>query len=304
LSSLSIVVVNWNGEELLPGCLGPLNGAGFDVIVVDNGSIDGSRALLEDRFAWARIIANDENLGFAVANNQGIAAATGDHVLLLNSDTVPNVDALARLADVLDEHPAVGIAGPALINPDGSRQPSCGPGPNLRTELLAKTMLHRIFPGVRTRAPTRTCRVDWVTGAALCIRRSLARDLGGLDEAMFMFYEDLDLCARAREHGEEVWFVDTPPIVHLGGASRRKVEARSLVDSFRSTDRYFSRHGSAGRRILLRLLTIPEMMVRSGLWLVLGLLPHRRPTARARLEAYRTILRLAVTGSVDRVVGP
>ncbi|MGQ0434283.1 MAG: glycosyltransferase family 2 protein [Microthrixaceae bacterium] len=292
---LSIVIVNWNGEDLLPGCLEPLESAGFDVIVVDNGSTDGSLALLRSRYSWVRVVANTDNRGFAVANNQGIADADGEYVLLLNNDTVPNVVALETVVAFLDEHPDVGVAGPSVADPDGSPQPSCGPGPSLGTELLARTMLHRLLPGIRARAPSRTQRVDWVTGAVLFVRRALARDVGGLDEGMFMFYEDLDLCARARERGFEVWFVATPPIVHIGGASRRKVEAESLVHSYRSTARFFARHGPAWRRQLLRVLTIPEMALRSLLWSVLALAPSRRAAARSRLQAYRTILRLALT---------
>lgn len=301
MGRLSIIVVNWNGEDLLPGCLDPLHGSGFDVIVVDNASTDGSRALLESTYGWVQVIANQQNLGFAVANNQGLALATGDHLLLLNNDTVPNVAALTDVVSFLDAHPAVGIAGPSLSNVDGSRQASCGPGPNLGTELLAKTMLHRLLPGVRTRAPSSSCEVDWVTGAALFVRRSLAAELGGLDEGMFMFYEDLDVCARARERGQKVWFVATEPIVHIGGASRRKVEAQSLVHSYQSTNRYFSRHGPTWRHVLVRAIAVPEFLLRSFVWSLLWLLPARRAVARERLAAYRMILSLAlrVTSRTD-----
>lgn len=297
---LSIVIVNWNGAELLPACLDPLADNGFEVILVDNGSTDGSRALLDRSYPWVAVVANDDNVGFAVANNQGIARATGDYVLLLNNDTVPDPAALRDVVTFLDDHPGVGIAGPALADPDGSPQPSCGPGPNLGTELLAKTMLHRLLPGIRARAPRRTQPVDWVTGAVLFVRRDLARQLGGLDEEMFMFYEDLDLCARARERGPEVWFVATSPIVHIGGATRRTVEAETLVHSYRSTDRFFARHGPAWRRRLLRVMTVPEMALRSLLWSVLALVPRRRAVARSRLRAYRTILRLAVTDQAGK----
>jgi GT2 family glycosyltransferase len=296
LSRLSIIIVNWNGEELLSDCLDPLAAAGFEVILVDNASTDGSLALLRSQYPWVRLVANDENRGFAGANNQGIARAEGDYVLLLNSDTVPDVAAIRSVVAFLEDHAHVGIAGPSLNYPDGSRQPSCGPGPNLWTELLAKTMLHRLLPGIRTRAPGTTCRVDWVTGAALFMRRSLASEIGGLDESMFMFYEDLDFCARTREAGHEVWFVFTPPILHVGGASRRKVETRSLVQSYQSTERFFRRHGPRWRRYLLRALTIPEVTVRSLVWAILAFLPRHRVMARARLQSYLMILRLTLTG--------
>jgi GT2 family glycosyltransferase len=113
---------------------------------------------------------------------------------------------------------------------------------------------------------------------------------------MFIFYEDLDLCARAREHGHEVWFGSTTPLVHIGGASSRKLRAQALVHSDRGTDRFFTLHGPAWRRNLRRALTVPEVLVRAILWAMLGLLPHRRATARARLQSYRMILRLTLSG--------
>jgi len=294
LNRLSVIVVNWNGEHLLADCLGPLTGGPFDVIVVDNASTDGSVQLLEKSRGSVRMIVNQANRGFAVANNQGIATAKTDYVLLLNNDTVPNTAALEAVVSFLDEHPAVAIVGPTLVNPDASPQPSCGPGPNLWTELLGKTLLHRLLPGLRAKAPSQARAVDWVTGAALFARTSVLRELGGLDEGMFMFYEDLDLCARARERGHEVWFVPTAPIVHIGGASTRNVEAKSLVDSYRSTDRYFRQHGPSWRRWLVRAMTVVEMMVRSVIWTVLWLVPSKRTLARLRLRAYSTIARLAI----------
>lgn len=294
-AAFTVVIVNWNGAELLAGCLEPLLAWGAEVIVVDNGSTDASGEVLAS-FPKVRVIWNPTNLGFAAASNKGLQAATAPGVLLLNNDTVPNTAALERMATFLAGNPRVGVVGPSLTFANGRPQPSCGPGPNLWTELLAKTLLHRLLPGVREMAPARTRRVDWVTGAALGIRRDLALELGGLDEAMFLFYEDLDLCARVREAGWEVWFVSTDPIVHLGGASRRKVEAESLVHSYSSADRFFARHGPPWRRQLLRALTIPEMAMRMTIWSLAFASASRRDLARQRLLAYRRILGLATRG--------
>jgi GT2 family glycosyltransferase len=295
-SPLTIIVVNWNGVDLLPGCLNPLTGAGFEVIVVDNGSTDASKRLLRESFPWVKIIANPDNRGFAAANNQGLQLAGSALVLLLNNDTIPDRAALTELVGFLEYHPEVGVAGPSLVFPDGRPQPSCGPGPNLWTEVLSKTMLHRLLPGLRAKAPAVTSRVDWVTGAALCIRRDLALELGGLDEAMFMFYEDLDLCARVREAGSQVFFVATPPVLHIGGATRRRVETDSLVQSYQSSAYFFSKHGPAWRKHLIRGMTVPEMVLRTTVWAALSVSPSQRRLARERLSAYRRILGLARSG--------
>jgi GT2 family glycosyltransferase len=291
---LSIVIANWNGADLLPACLEPLADSGYEVIVVDNGSTDGSCALLRESFPWVRLVENRDNLGFSKANNQGIAIATGHYLLLLNNDTYGNQGTLRDLVAFMDSHPKAGIVGPSLTNSDGTPQESCGPGPNLWTEFLRRTLLHRLFRGVRARAPSKICQVDWVTGAALFIRRDLALSLGGLDEGMFMYYEDLDLCARARQAAYEVWFLPTTPIVHLGGGTRQRALAASLMHSYQSTDRFFVRNGPRWRRELLRAATVPEMLLRGGLWLALGLKTGRRDQARERLRAYRSILRLVV----------
>lgn len=290
----AVVVVNWNGEHLLRDCLRPLVDAPLELIVVDNASTDGSVALLRSEFPAIHLLVNEKNLGFAVANNQGLRASVAPFVLLLNNDTVPDPVAVRELVAFLQGRPSAAIAGPTLINVDGTPQDSCGPGPNLATELLGKSMLHRLLPGRRSWAPTETRRVDWVTGAAMMIRRSVIDQLGGLDEQMFMFYEDLDLCARAREAGHEVWFVATPPIVHVGGATRRNVETKSLVDSYRSTDRFFSVHGPSWRRAVIRALTVPEMALRAVVWSVVALRPRDRAHAKSRLAAYGMILRLAL----------
>lgn len=289
--STTIVVVNWNGRHLLSDCVTPLIEDGLPVVVVDNSSTDESVVLLADEFPTVDVVVNATNVGFAAANNIGIAQASTELVLLLNNDTVPNARAVTELDEFMRANPAVGIAGPTLVYPDGSPQESCGPGPNLWTESLGKTMLHRLLPGRRSWAPTGSRQVDWVTGAALCIRRDLALELGGLDEDFFMFYEDLDLCTRVRKAGWEVWFVATRPIVHIGGASRRRVEAETLVHSYHSTFRYFDRHGPRWRSLVIRVITVPELALRSLLWGAMAALPSRRSLARERLRAYRRVLR-------------
>ncbi|HEU5002984.1 MAG TPA: glycosyltransferase family 2 protein [Actinomycetota bacterium] len=294
--SMGVVIVNWNGTHLLRECLTPLTRAGVPVIVVDNASSDGSVDLIQEMFPEVQVIKNPTNRGFAYANNQGMYALSTPYIMFLNNDTIPDPKALDDIAVFLGEHSLTGVAGPTLVFPDGRPQASCGPGPNLWTEFLSKSLLHRVFPTLRQWAPSASRQVDWVTGAALCIRRDLAIDLGGWDEAMFMFYEDLDLCARVREAGFSVWFLSTHPIVHIGGASRKKLETQSLVHSYESAQRFFDRHGSVWRRKVVAAMTVPEMALRSAVWALLSTSSRRRSLAKERLQAYALILRMAIRG--------
>jgi N-acetylglucosaminyl-diphospho-decaprenol L-rhamnosyltransferase len=199
---VSVIVVSWNAREHLIACLDRLAvQEPHELIVLDNGSTDGSLELLRERGDLQLI--QLENPGFGAANNVGAKHARGTYLLLLNSDCELDDGALATLADFLDSDPRAGIVGPMLRFPDGRLQRSMGRGPSLLTELLQKTMLHRIFSygsySPRTYYADRT--PDWVTAACMLVRSEVFAAVGGFDEHFFMLMEDLDLCKRVRDAG-------------------------------------------------------------------------------------------------------
>lgn len=271
MTDLSIIVVNWNTRELLRQCLRSVvaatSGIAYEIIVVDNGSADGSVQLVRDEFPQARCIANRENRGFARANNQGIAASSGRHLLLLNSDTIVRPGALVKLVHFVEAHPGVGIAGPELRNGDGTLQLSWARFPTLASELRGVNVRRRQpFPSA---ADPQAYRVDWIGGACLLIRRATVEQIGLLDERFFMYSEETDWCFRARQQGWDVCLVPAAQVIHLGGQSSRKASARMKAELYGSKAHFFAKHYSRGHARLFALLLRGCFLARASLgWLL------------------------------------
>lgn len=248
---LSIVVVNWNTRELLAQCLQSLEDtvreSSFEVWVVDNGSSDGSVAMVQERFPWTHVIANAKNIGFVRANNQAIARCQGHYVLLLNSDTEVLPGALDEMVRFMDAHPSAGVAGARLLNPDGTFQASHSPFPTLWGEFLMLSGLGRRF--VRPRYPSYgpevekgAQQVDYVEGACLLVRREAVDEVAGLDEYVFMYAEDVDWCYRFAQAGWEVWYLPQVTIVHYGGQSSKQSQGCMEAELYRSRIYFFRKH--------------------------------------------------------------
>jgi len=286
---VTVIVVTFNARAYVERCLASLRGQeAHELIVVDNGSSDGTREMLERRFG-ERLLKLD-NPGFGAANNAAARRARGRYLLLLNSDCELGPDAIRALADHLDESPSTWLVAPRLHCADGAAQRSVGRTPTLTTELLNKSMLHRCLP-VFTYGRwgfTGEREVDWATGACAMVRACAFRAVGGFDEGFFMFMEDLDLCARLRAAGGRLWFTDTVRALHHGGASSREVpvKARMLVEGERASRRYFRKHHGERATIAIRVMTVLATALRCLVWLPGLALPRYRPSAVARLLAY------------------
>ncbi|HEX2190634.1 MAG TPA: glycosyltransferase family 2 protein, partial [Longimicrobiaceae bacterium] len=208
MSPSAVVVVNHNTRELLRACLASLP-SGVPAVVVDNASTDGSAEMVRASFPHAVLLADGTNPGYGAAANRGVRACAAEHVLVLNSDTRLEPGALEALGAHLDRHPRAAVAGPALLNPDGSPQASCFPFPGTLGWLLENDPVAPLavrIPGLRGRLlcaspPRRAAAVPWVLGAALAVRRSAFEEVGGFDEAYFMYFEEVDLCRRLASAG-------------------------------------------------------------------------------------------------------
>lgn len=256
--NLSIVIVSWNVRSLLERTLASLPAAVGDLvweaIVVDNGSTDDTVEQLSPRFADVHWLANPDNPGYARANNQGLALAQGDFLLLLNPDTEPAAGSLAALVTFLANHPAAGIVGPALVLPDGTPQPYGFGGDPTPTYLLRRNgqRLLRLGPLHNWGAAT-AAAVDWVSGACLLLRRAVYAQIGGLDEAMFMYFEDNELCLRARQAGWQVWREPAARVMHVGGQSLRQ-NRQAPAAYYASLRHFYAKHYSRTRQHFLDLL--------------------------------------------------
>lgn len=220
----TVVIPSWNAGAVLGPCLDSLARqelrGGFETIVVDNGSSDETEAVLRER-DWVRVIRNSENAGYAGANNQAAQQARGSVLYLLNSDTeLLQPDVLEQLAQAVEE-PGVGLAGPKLLNPDGTLQPSCAAHPSVGGALVVGAGLHRLLPdgAVRRIAPElwshdRSVDADWLLGAALAIPTQLYREMGGLWATEYA--EDQDIAYRVQRRGLAVRFVEAARVMHIG----------------------------------------------------------------------------------------
>jgi GT2 family glycosyltransferase/tRNA A-37 threonylcarbamoyl transferase component Bud32 len=233
---LSVIVVNFNGRDVLPACLESIP-AGIETVVIDNGSTDGSADEIASRFPTVTLIRNRVNRGFAAAVNQGIASSRGRYLCFLNSDARLSSAALSTLTSYLDAHPDAGIVAPQLLHEDGRKQNSFDNFPSFATVVLNKSLLRLLFPSrfpSKKQEFTEPRDVESVIGACMVARRELIDLIGRLDESYFLFLEETDWCLRAREAGRRVVFVPGATVVHLQGRSRDKVRFRAKIEYTRS----------------------------------------------------------------------
>ena len=254
---LSVVLVNYRSREPLLECLRALHadaraaGLALEIAVVDNDSRDGTPAALAFAFPETRVIVNPENVGYARAVNQGLSATAASFALVMNPDCEVRPGTLRALLDHLAARPRAGIAGPRILNPDGSLEFSARAFPDHLTFLFNRySLLTRLFPHnpfsrryLLTDWDHASVReVDWVSGACMMVRREAVSEVGGMDEAFFMFNEDVDWCRRMKQARWAVSYEPAAVVVHHIGASRTRVAAKVIWERHRGMVHYFHKH--------------------------------------------------------------
>lgn len=330
---LSIIIVNHDGRELLDKCLSSLFNnpptCGFEVIVVDNGSSDGSQDLLETDYPTVKVMRLNCNLGFSKANNIGIKESQGDYILLLNNDTLVCPAALDRLLDFAKGRDKLGMVGPKLVNPDGTVQQSCYDFPTVTKNLAHLLNLTPVIKAVlRTKSARRVLsrfskkdpaclltadsvrEVDYVKFACVLIPRAVFDRVGYLDENLFIYHEDCEFGYRIKESGLGAFIFPFAEIVHLGKGSSKPGDVKIFLHFFRGLLYLFRKHKEYATYVLFRITTAFGMMVRLLLLPFTGgrdlrifsrekpreKLKHSFPLLKSAFKGYLTVLKEYLAG--------
>jgi GT2 family glycosyltransferase len=278
---ISVVVVNWNGGDTVVDCVRSLSqhppAVPWEAIVVDNASSDGSIERIRNELPWARVIANDRNLGLAAGNNQGMRASQSPFVLISNPDVMYQPGAIDALHELLCRRARAAFAVARLRDPDGTLQTSAGDLPSLREALVGRWLgrmgAHGQRRGFWWHGWDHGEEVQIGHGGEACylVRRAAIAQFGLQDERYVLDWEGIDWSARAHDAGWEIWFCPQAEVVHLGGVSLGQVPFRWIVSSHRGMYRYFSRRLPAAARPF----TAAAVGTRAAVKLAVAAVDHR-----------------------------
>lgn len=280
---VSAIIISLNSKRYLRGCLetlerGPWRRVSYEIIVADNGSMDGTVEMLRAEHPQVRLLAYGRNLGFCPAANRAAREASGRYLLFLNDDILIQDDAIARLVEWMDLHPEAGMIGSRLLNLDGSDQFSSGrtfPSP-MNALFGRKSVLTRLFPDApwarryllsdRVDA-SEPYRVDWLSAAALLVRRETFEQSGGLAEDFYYFHE-MVICSRCQKAGYSIWLHPQSKIVHYEGAGSgvrtRRVRRKHIAGFHRAAYRWYCLHHGLGRANPRRWLAAAVLSARAA----------------------------------------
>ncbi len=258
---LSICFVNHNAKELTINCIRSIyektKSTSFEIILVDNGSTDGSCKLINDIFPQVKIITNKQNKGFAYANNQAIKASKGKYIILLNNDTILKNDALDKMVSFMEANQKVGVLTCKLFDADGKTiQRNCRSFPTPWGTMFGRaSLLTKLFPNNSWSSKNllqdwdyNTGReVDWVSGAAFMVRKGVVDEVGMLDDkTYYMYWEDTDWCKRIHDVGYRICFIPDAEITHFTGkgGGKRSLSLSNLMiyQMHKSAYKYFRKH--------------------------------------------------------------
>jgi hypothetical protein len=281
---LAIAIVNWNTKDLLKACLRSIfdqtRGLDYQVWVVDNASSDGSVEMVKGEFPQVRLIENMTNVGFTKANNQVLRQSRGKYVLLLNSDTQVIGNAIKELFDFMEAHPEAGAGGCQLLNRDGSFQSSCGRFPKLISIFFGGEVVNRFFKkifknrtffaeyGLNEEDHHSFQNVDFVKGCCILLRKLALEKAGLLDENLFMYFEEMDLCYRIKQQGYKILYSPGPKVLHLGGQSSRFV-GETVFRNLNSQAYLFRKHYGNAHVFALKWVVAAGSLIRVPIYFLI-----------------------------------
>ena len=298
-TDLSFIIVSWNTCSLLLNCLRSIQQTitdyTYEVIVVDNGSTDASVQEVKKHFgSQVIVIENSENRGFARANNQALCMARGRFMVLLNSDVVLKEGCINALIFFLTATPSAAMAGPRMLNGEGTLQNSYDNFPTLMTELLNKSLLRALFPSKysgKNPSATAPFEVDSLIGACMAIRGEAIQQAGLLDEDYFFFLEETDWCFRMRKAGWQIFHCPQAEVIHFQGQSKRRSPARARVEYYRSLYTFFKKNRSPASYAAVRLFRFLKLLINLiSTILALGLTAGTQQRLREKTMTYAYLL--------------
>jgi N-acetylglucosaminyl-diphospho-decaprenol L-rhamnosyltransferase len=309
---LTVTIVSWNTQDLLRMCLRSIEHgtakSKVEVHVVDNHSVDQSGEMVRAEFPDVKLTVNEENVGFARANNQSWREARGRYWLLLNPDTVVRPGALERLVAFMDAHPRAGLATARLITPGGVPQHCAEAVPGILRTLLEASRLHKCLPpSLRGRVLLgtywtydRPIRLGWTWGTALIARREAVEEVGPLSEDFFMYGEDLEWCLRMRRRWE-IWFCPEAEVLHHGAQSSRQKwdESGRLC---RILDAVYGALEQHRGRPYVRALQVATLVALGLEWLASRVRSRTLPSLPVSLAYHRRVLKRAGSERTTREV--
>jgi len=293
---MSVVLVCWNNKDYLEPCLyslyqGDLKSS-FDVVVVDNGSTDGSQKMLAEKFPQVILIQNNSNVGLGKASNQGIEATHSRYVLLLNNDTIVNGLSLDNMVDYLDVNPQAGAVAGKLLNPDGSFQAGYANFSTLSEEFLIATglgsILHKGYPSHLN--SDEISSVGWMSSACLLLRRSALDDIGLLEEEYFIYGDEADLQYRLHKAGWGVYYLPNATTIHYGGRSMNRWGRRKMV--YRGKMLFYKENYDPLRTTALRLMLGSLSLAKLVIWGGAYAWPKWRDRAQKELRSNMDVVGL------------
>ncbi len=266
---LSIIIVNYKTYNLtkqtIDSVVSTINNLNYEIIVVDNASCDGSLEKLEkdfNEFSNIYFIANENNDGFAVANNMGFKKAKGDYTLLLNSDVIVKENTIDESVNFIKNHKSIGILGCKVVLPDGKLDKACRRSfPTFEVSFYRMSGLSKLFPkskrfnkyNLSYLDENGVYPLDCVVGAFMLIRSDILSKCNGLDESYFMYGEDIDLCYRVKEMGYEVYYFGKYEIIHFKGASGKN--KRLLYEFHKSMEIFYNQHYKKQDSFIVNIIT-------------------------------------------------
>lgn len=293
--SVSIIIVNWNTRDLLLRCIKSIEektqNLPYEIIVVDNASSDDSAEAVRQQYPRVKLIASDENLGFAAGNNTALKHANGEYILLLNPDTIVEDDAIQQMMEYLHDNSDVGAVGCRILNSDGTLQESYWMEfPSEKWLFFKAFYLDKIARVLSNRSVSEQnlpLSVAHLLGACIMTRHSIISELNGFDESYFLYMEETDLCYRIKKLSRSIYYLPSARIIHFGQQSSMQAAEWTNVELYLNLYRFLlkNQNPSIIARIAIRITILSAGLIRIMLWTI------RLCTRRKDYELSRKMLR-------------